>query len=540
MYRVLCDNAVLYDPNTDDCKITKGIVNLEVNKTGNFTFTVFPTNSVYGNINRLKSVIEVYRDSKLIFRGRPLNDTMGFYRGVTIKCLGDLDFFNDSIYEPYDFTGTISDFLQAVITAHNNQVEEAKHFALGAITVTDPNDTIVRSSIDYSTSWSVLSDALFNSSLGGYLLIRREDGVNYVDYLSESNKASTQIVAFGKNILDLTKTTKASAIMTEVIPLGAKLKDENGNDTNVRLNIEDVNEGVNYLTNPDAVAIYGNIRKVVVFNDVTDSNNLMTKGAAALALGGNLDVNIQINAVDLNNADASIDDFELFDNVKIETAFHDLDFITPINKMSIDILAPENDTIEVGIAYTTFTEKKLQSDKVIENIHSDYVKNDKITEINNSIETVSSSIEQTASNIRTEVSENYVSQEEYTTYQESVSTQFTQTAEGFEFQFNQVNQTVSDQGVDIEAEVTERKSAIRFDDDGNIILGKSESAVTLKLENDQIAFYSNDAKVSYWEVDDNGVPQFYVTDGQFLNSLVVGNFGFIPRANGSLSFGKVK
>ena len=31
----------------------------------------------------------------------------------------------------------------------------------------------------------------------------------------------------------------------------------------------------------------------------------------------------------------------------------------------------------------------------------------------------------------------------------------------------------------------------------------------------------------------------YITDGQFTQSLKVGAFGFVPRANGSLDFKKV-
>ena len=34
--------------------------------------------------------------------------------------------------------------------------------------------------------------------------------------------------------------------------------------------------------------------------------------------------------------------------------------------------------------------------------------------------------------------------------------------------------------------------------------------------------------------------RLYITDGEFLNSLQLGNFTFEPRSNGNLSFKKIK
>lgn len=147
-------------------------------------------------------------------------------------------------------------------------------------------------------------------------------------------------------------------------------------------------------------------------------------------------------------------------------------------------------------------------------------------------------IEQTADVIRTEVSQTYTSKEAFEEYQSQKSTEFTQTVDGFNFQFNEVNTALTNTAGEIDAEVEERKSMIRFED-GNIIIGKGDSAVTLKLENDQIGFYSGGALISYWEVNDAGVPEFNVTDARILSSLRLGNFAFTPRSNGNLSFGKV-
>ena len=74
---------------------------------------------------------------------------------------------------------------------------------------------------------------------------------------------------------------------------------------------------------------------------------------------------------------------------------------------------------------------------------------------------------------------------------------------------------------------------IRFID-GNIVLGTSENKIVLKIENNKICFYDNDNLVSYFKDR-----KLYVEDGEFLGSLKIGKFAFIPRDNGNLSFTKV-
>ena len=64
--------------------------------------------------------------------------------------------------------------------------------------------------------------------------------------------------------------------------------------------------------------------------------------------------------------------------------------------------------------------------------------------------------------------------------------------------------------------------------------GSSDSAVALAMDNDRISFRQSGAEVSYYANN-----KFCVYDGEFLNSLQLGHFAFIPRSNGNLSFKKV-
>jgi len=57
----------------------------------------------------------------------------------------------------------------------------------------------------------------------------------------------------------------------------------------------------------------------------------------------------------------------------------------------------------------------------------------------------------------------------------------------------------------------------------------------LKISNDKISFLQNGIEIAY--MTDN---KLYITDGEFLNSLQLGNFAIYPRTSGNLSFKKIR
>lgn len=365
MYKVYCDGQLLYDPRVDELSIIRPKLDLEVNKAGVFTFTIYSTHPLYARVQKLKSVIEVYQDSVQIFRGRPLNDDIDTYSAITYQCEGDLAIFNDSIIRPYEFTGTITAYLSMLINNHNSQVEVEKRFTIGAVTVTDQNDYIVRASSDYPKTWSELENKLLKL-LGGYLVVRRVGTTNYLDYLEDSNKSSLQVIQLGENLIKVNQRRRGEDIATAIIPIGADIENEDGSKTQV--DITSVNGGVDYVYNQDAVDTYGWVFKKIDFKDVTVPSNLLTKANQALAQSI-LQLNtIELTAVDLSMIDIDIDEFKIFEYVQVISPIHKLDDRYLIRKMELDLMNPENNTITVGAEYSTFTEKQFQTEQTIKTI----------------------------------------------------------------------------------------------------------------------------------------------------------------------------
>lgn len=531
MYRVYCDGLPIYNDKLEGLKIFSPSLDLELNKTGSFSFTLYPDHPYYGSIQKLKSIITVYQEDYLLFRGRVLDDEIGFYNERKVTCEGELAFLLDSIKRPYDFTGGVAEYLALLLDSHNAQVDETKRFILGNVTVTDPNDYIVRSNIDYTDTWKEMNDKLL-TLLGGFLSVRNADGVAYLDYLADFALLSPQKIEFGKNLLDQKRIIKGADVATVVIPLGAKLKDAEGKDTDKRLTIETVNGGADFIEDASAISQYGTIVKTVIFDDVTIAENLKAKGQAYLSSLVTLPESIELTAADLATVSTAFSSFHLGTYVDVVSKPHGLNQKFLVRKLSINLLDPAANKLTLGGVFEGLAASlKGLTDtqgKIINEISESVRKASEA--VYNVEQNLESSIRQSEENIKATVAESYYLKDETDALVSSVSTTIEQTKESVEIQFNQFNADLEAVANGTDAEFEEIRKYIRFVD-GSILLGQVGNELELKISNDRISFLQDDTEVAYFS--DN---KLYVTDGHFINALQIGDFAFIPRANGNLSF----
>lgn len=531
MYRIYADETLIYDSTLEDYVITKGQITREVNKSGSFVFTMYEDNPFYNKIKKLKTIITVYKGNEIIFRGRIIKEKNGFYNDKTFTCEGELSFLLDSIQRPYEFNGSPENLFRQFITNHNSQVDEDKKFIIGTITVTDDNDYINRANSDYTDTLSNITSKLIGTH-GGYIHISRDTNKHAViNWLEDYPYESGQKIEFGENLLDYTKESNGDAIATALIPLGAKLE---GSETDERLTIKSVNNKVDYVYNQTAVNTYGWIFTVETWDDVTLPSNLLTKAKARLNEIIKQNITIELSAVDLSLMDQSIDSFTLGDYIRIVSEPHKVNDRLLLKKQTIDLLKPDNDKITLGYTYSSFTDstltnKNTTSDiaKRVETVESNYVTNQVVTE---EVEALRSAINQSSTAISSEVLADYVLNDQLA---ESQSTLFTQLNDAFEYMFTTLESTVNENDAEARREFSEIKKYIRFEG-GNIVLGESGNELTLKIQNDRISFYEGSGEVAYIRNK-----KLYITDTEVLTSIRIGNFAFIPRANGNLSFKKV-
>ena len=147
---------------------------------------------------------------------------------------------------------------------------------------------------------------------------------------------------------------------------------------------------------------------------------------------------------------------------------------------------------------------------------------------------LSTAITQTGESIKNEVAQQYYAKGDTDRIIAEASTILEQKYNSFEMSFNSFKQMVDSNQNLTNAEFATITKFIRFID-GNIFLGEEGNNQMLKIAKDRISFLQGNQEVAY--ISDSTL---YIYDGVFLNSLRIGNFAFVPRANGSLDFKKVR
>lgn len=398
MYKVFCDDYLMYDPRLETLKLFSPKLELELNKTGTFSFLIYPEHPYFDKLQKMKSIIKVYQDDELVFRGRILTDENGFYNEKQVSCEGELAFLNDSIQRPYDFQSgtnhtTISEFFTYLINKHNEQVEEEKQFKVGRITVTDPNNYIVRADSTYMNTWETINQKLINTN-GGYLWVRHESDGVYIDYLEDFDVAVDQIVEFGENLLSFKRQTNGADIATAIIPIGATV--DNVPVTIANLPNEttgEIRKQSDFVYSVSGVLEHGWIFKKEDWNDITEASNLLTKAKALVATTINQLVTIDLTAVDLASVDKNFESFKLGKYVQVYTKPHGINNYFLVKKLSIQFDNPQNNSLTLGTTYSAFTEQ-TESSTIDLNELSGSVANlqNNVSQINTSIEDINGSI----------------------------------------------------------------------------------------------------------------------------------------------------
>ena len=334
------------------------------NINGSASFSVYPNHPYYDKVKKLTTDIIFYRDDEPEFYGRVLYDDEDFSGTKKVFVEGELAFLCDSIQRPKVYHNiSVKAYVQDLIDIHNSQVEERKQFTVGRVTVKDSNDSLYRYS-NYEDTRTAFKEKLI-SRLGGHLVIRHVDGLRVLDYLADEDyyTKNTQGIRFGKNLLDFSKNMDASDLVTCVIPLGAKLDEEDQDPSleaisDQRITIASINGGVDYVTDDNAVREYGKIYKTVTWDDVSLPENLLKKGEEYLKSAQFEKMILELKAVDLNLKDDSFQRFEVGNKIQCTSTPNGLDKEFPLTKKKTYITSFKDNTVTLGdetssVSYTS-------------------------------------------------------------------------------------------------------------------------------------------------------------------------------------------
>lgn len=514
MYQLRYGQYILYDPRLatpeDKLLIRDPSVHLAVGKAGDMTFTLQPDHPYLGNLRRMSGFVELLDGTFPIYRGRITSDIKDFYGAHKIETEGIMAVLNDSIIPPFNFpedftedasykaaaaSGNVVEFFfHWILSQHNAQVTAEQQINPGVVTVSDPNNYISRRSEEYATAMTTISDKLFNSSLGGNLLIRYEDDGNYLDYYAELPLTNTQPVEFAENLLDLTSETDGTEIYTAILPEG---KDGLTIETLADGDLSDdlVKSGLT-IYSKSGVATYGRITRHVKWDDVTVAANLQTRAKAALADNGlAMPETITCKAVDLGWQD-DVQHFRVGRMTALISTPHGYSTSYPLMELSPDILNPGNTQITMGTTRRTYTGSQLDAaHKVDDRIES--TRKELTDRVDGSTSQVIQSTQQQITDLQQNVNsiilsalENYVQTGDFGAYKEEVSTKLSVLTDQLNIDITKVAERIDNVDGDLQSKYTELSKAFRFTSDG-LIIGESGNEILLRLDNDVLQFVRN-------------------------------------------------
>lgn len=322
------------------------------NKVDGLTFTIDPTHEHYHVLRELKTTILVYAEYsnqriEKVFEGRIIQEETDYNNIKKITCEGERGYLRDGIQRPGKYENlTNEQWLTMVLDGYNQSVTADRRFYMGIVTLENGKLDALREN-DYINTLDLINGALINE-LGGYLQIEQIGGFRFLNYLENFGKVSTQAVEFGKNLLDLNKSSQSLDVISALIPTGKKIDDKN-------LGIADVNNNADYIYNETLVNRYGWIFGHQKWGEIDDAETLKQKGYEHLEQIANRGLTLELTALDLSLINIDIDQIKVGDALRCVSKPHNIDTFLVVNHKTLDLNDPSKDKIVMGDEVGTLT-----------------------------------------------------------------------------------------------------------------------------------------------------------------------------------------
>lgn len=378
MYRVTWHKGwddrgvMLHSPFSDGPKV-EGQIEKEINKTDKFTFTMhdIPTAE---QIEPIKDLIRVFntKTNEYDFEGRIYKIAKGTdANGVPsfkFTCEGLLGYLHDMTIGYSRVPKTLGESFKYLLERHNIMVRSnpEKQIALGDITFFRKDEEHVIEYFEEDDAYEIIVNKLVGE-FGGELQLRRVGETLYLDWLDEIGEPSLTPLAIGLNLLSNEIVQDSSELYTIIKPLGAKVE---GNDMD-RVDISSVNNGSWFIDIKDMQREFGTINRTVLFDDISDPDELK---AAGLEYAQKIPV-VSVNQFNLKALDLSLKDEE-FSSFKLGNSYVLQDYVLRtvnevlrVIKIVIDINLPQESNVTIGDKITDLNEYQNDRGRLADDRH---------------------------------------------------------------------------------------------------------------------------------------------------------------------------
>ena len=350
MYQVFYLGLSVYGPDVKHC-ILEPKLDMELNSAGTFTFIVPVENkTLWDSIEVFNGEVVIYEGDDIIWFGRPFQIVRNWKNQKVVTCEGALSYFNDTVQATHTYDNwnlylddqhTQKGFFNRIVELHNDMVRmdgnSSREILVGNISV--DNEPNIYREVDYETTAEILQQMCLDTN-GGYFMIRKENGNNYIDWVKDMPYATTQKITFGKNLLDVNQDLNGSDICTVLLAFGKDDKTVAGlNQWTTEDDAYDFEDGNGvyhntkngeYLIHREGYKKYGRVLKVKTWNDMvandTEGKRQLFQKAAEWLNDQNTEVlTIECDAADLHYIDADENGkLRIGQKVTVLSPIHDL------------------------------------------------------------------------------------------------------------------------------------------------------------------------------------------------------------------------
>lgn len=378
-YKILYGSELLLDPYTDDV-VTDAKLTSSINTASYFDFTISPKHSLYNTILERAELVSVYFDKIKLFSGEITEIELDLEGYKSVTCTGVLDYLGDTVVRPYSTVegeedllapSSVDGYFQWLIDQHNEHcLDSSKQFAVGVNqgNMLDTNNYIYRASTQCPTTSSEIENKILDS-LGGYLFVRYEGDLNILDLYADAHEANTQIIDFGVNITDFTKTTTTDDQYTAVVATGytPDAPEDDPDKEMDPITLEGCTDGGTPYSSTiikqgdkvydvDAVMRYGYKEYYVSNDEIETYDGLLEYACKTLKSLLSPYLTITVKAVDLAMyMDNGYEHLQLGQAARVRSKPHGLDEYLMVNSIDIDVNDPGNTEYTLGAGYDTLT-----------------------------------------------------------------------------------------------------------------------------------------------------------------------------------------
>lgn len=297
-------------------------------------------------------------DERVIFVGRICSMSQDISGNVSVECEDSLAYLNDTVVRPYAnydtedaariYANTAGELFEWYLQQHNRYItDESRRIYAGECFCA--NLPIQAASTERPSTKAEIVQQLCDR-IGGYVVMRYENGQKLLDYVADTGECS-QAVQYGVNMLSYDNQLDATEVFTAIVPTNAEIALSDSDASLVRSLTGYTYDG-GAIVDDAAQSVYGRIERTKDYEAETKVE-LIYQAARDLQAAAESQT-ITVSALDLSMLEDA-EPIQFLQLVTVNNTLTGSQNTMLCTRMHLDILAPYNNTYELGSVYDTMT-----------------------------------------------------------------------------------------------------------------------------------------------------------------------------------------